>query len=150
MALNKVLSREDGGINQATSRLITTRNQQYKDIDLTFTNKPNGEIFTKRDAAAVKQSVKNLIQTNHFEKPFAPFFGADIRSLLFELADEDVEDEILDNVKDAIERYEPRAQLLNVKVVARPDNNSIAVTIEFKVINTEEIVSLTTSVNRLR
>ena len=68
MATRRVLSRED---NNLTSSIITARKVQYKDIDLSFTAKPNGELYTKRDAAAVKQAVKNLILTNHFEKPFA-------------------------------------------------------------------------------
>ena len=59
MATRRVLSRED---NSLTSSIITTRKQQFKDIDLSFAAKPNGELFVKKDAAAVKQAVKNLIQ----------------------------------------------------------------------------------------
>ena len=59
MATTRVLSKEDGNLN--TSTLITSRSRLYSDIDLTFTAKPNGEIYKKRDAAAVKQAVKNLL-----------------------------------------------------------------------------------------
>jgi phage baseplate assembly protein W len=148
--VNKVLSREDGGLNSATTRLITSRNRVYKDVDITFNAKPNGELFTKRDAAAVKQAVKNLILTNHFEKPFEPFFGGNIRALLFELADEDTEDTITEQIIDAIEAYEPRARILDIFVNSRPDNNSVAVTIEFSINNTEEVVVLQTTLSRLR
>lgn len=148
--VNKVLSREDGGLNSATTRLITSRNRVYKDVDITFNAKPNGELYTKRDAAAVKQAVKNLILTNHFEKPFEPFFGGNIRALLFELADEDTEDIITEQIIDAIEAYEPRARILDIFVNSRPDNNSVAVTIEFSINNTEEVVVLQTTLSRLR
>jgi len=148
--VNKVLSREDGGLNSATTRLITSRNRVYKDVDITFNAKPNGELYTKRDAAAVKQAVKNLILTNHFEKPFEPFFGGNIRALLFELADEDTEDTITEQIIDAIEAYEPRARILDIFVNSRPDNNSVAVTIEFSINNTEEVVVLQTTLSRLR
>ena len=74
------LSTEDG--NLSVSTLIGTRTKLYKDIDLTFANKPSGEIFKKESAAAVKQAVKNLMLTNHFEKPFQPRFGANFRDLL--------------------------------------------------------------------
>jgi len=148
--VNKVLSREDGGLNSATTRLITSRNRVYKDVDITFNAKPNGELYTKRDAAAVKQAVKNLILTNHFEKPFEPFFGGNIRALLFELADEDAEDTITEQIIDAIEAYEPRARILDIFVNSRPDNNSVAVTIEFSINNTEEVVVLQTTLSRLR
>ena len=64
------LSTEDG--NLSVSAITGTRTRVYKDIDLTFTNKPSGEIFKKESAAAVKQAVKNLLLTNYFEKPFQP------------------------------------------------------------------------------
>lgn len=150
MAGNRVLSREDHGLNQSTARLITTRSRLYKDIDLSFTAKPNGELYIKRDAAAVKQAIKTLIQTNYFEKPYQPFFGADIRSLLFELADDDIEEEVGEQVIEAIEKYEPRASIIDVRVRALPDYNSISVTIEFQVVNTSEVVVFTTSISRLR
>ena len=97
MASTRVLSREDG--NLSTSLIISSRSRAFKDIDLSFTAKDNGELYTKTDAAAVKQAVKNLIQTNYFEKPFMPLFGADLRSLLFELADEDIEENCKSHIK---------------------------------------------------
>lgn len=149
MATTRVLSREDGNLS-ATSTLVTSRNRVYKDIDLSFTAKPNGELYIKRDAAAVKQAVKNLIQTNHFEKPFEPFYGGNVRGLLFELAYEDIEDDVYDNIKYALETYEPRAEIIDIIVNARPDNNYIDVTVEFQVVNTGEIVTFSTVLSRLR
>ena len=94
--------------------------------------------------------IKTLVQTNHFEKPFLPFFGGNIRSLLFELAYDDVAEEVTENIISTIETYEPRANIIDIKVNARPDNNSIDLTIEFQVVSTEEIVVFTTVVSRLR
>jgi len=148
MATTRVLSKEDGNLN--TSTLITSRSRLYSDIDLTFTAKPNGEIYKKRDAAAVKQAVKNLIQTNHFEKPFQPRFGANIREFLFELAYNDIKTDIKSNIIRSIQTYEPRAKILKIDVNTRPDENSLDVTLEFQVINTKEIVVFTTVISRLR
>lgn len=148
MATRRVLSRQDGDLN--TSSIITTRTVPYRDIDLTFTAKPNGEIFKKTDAAAVQQALKNLILTNHFEKPFLPFFGGNIRALLFELADDDIEEDVRDNIIETINIYEPRAILRNIDVVSDPDRNSLNVTIEYQVSNSEEIFTFTTAVSRLR
>jgi phage baseplate assembly protein W len=142
------LSTEDGHLDVST--LIGTRTKVYKDIDLTFANKPSGEIFKKESAAAVKQSVKNLMLTNYFEKPFQPLFGGNLRELLFDLADEDAEEDIEERVKNAIGTFEPRAQALNVTAIATPDRNSIRVTVEFRVINTQETVTVTTVLARLR
>ena len=142
------LSTEDA--NLGVSTLIGTRTKLYKDIDLTFANKPSGEIFKKVDAAAVKQAVKNLILTNYFEKPFQPKFGGNLRDMLFDLADDDAEEDIEDRIKNAISIFEPRAQALNVIATATPDRNSIRVTVEFRVINTQETVTVTTVLARLR
>lgn len=149
MATNRVLSNEDGNLN--SSVIISTRTRTHKDIDLTFTAKPSGDIYKKQDAAAVKQAVKNLIMTNHFEKPFLPRYGGNITGMLFELVnDVDIADEIYENIVDSMERYEPRAKILDINVNAQIDQNSIEVTITFQVINTEELVTFTTVVSRLR
>ena len=142
------LSTEDG--NLGVSTLIGTRTKLYKDIDLTFANKTSGEIFKKEDAAAVKQAVKNLMLTNYFEKPFQPLFGGNLREMLFDLADDDAEEDIEERIKNAIGVFEPRAQALNVTAIATPDRNSIRVTVEFRVINTQETVTVTTVLARLR
>ena len=142
------LSAED--VRLGTSSILGARTKLYKDIDLTFAVKPSGEIFKKTDAAAVKQSVKNLMLTNHFEKPFQPRFGANLRDLLFDLADEDAEEDIEERCINAINVFEPRAQALNITAIAKPDRNSISVTVEFRVINTEELVKFTSTLARLR
>jgi phage baseplate assembly protein W len=148
MATTRVLSNQDG--NQNTSAIITSRSRLFRDIDLSFTAKPNGEIYVKRDAAAVTQALKNLIQTNFFEKPFQPFFGANIRAMLFELVDDDSEEELAEQIIKTINAYEPRARLLSLDVDINPDQNSLRVKIEYQVINTEEIITFTTNVARLR
>jgi phage baseplate assembly protein W len=148
MATNRVLSREDG--NLATSTLITSRQVEYSDIDLLFAVNSNGVLYKKKDAAAVKQAVKNLILTNYYEKPFELFYGGNIRALLFELADDDIEDDVREQIASAINAYEPRALIRNIDVNYQEDRNSLSVTIEFQVVNTEEVVTFTTSLSRLR
>jgi len=142
------LSAED--VRLGTSSIIGARTKLYKDIDLTFAVKPSGEIFKKTDAAAVKQSVKNLMLTNHFEKPFQPRFGANLRDLLFDLADDDAEQDIEDRCKQSINTFEPRARALNITAIAKPDRNSISVVVEFQIINTDELVKFTSTLARLR
>lgn len=148
MATTRVFSTQDG--KQNTSSIITSRSKIFRDIDLSFTAKPNGEIYVKRDAAAVTQALKNLIQTNYYEKPFQPFFGGNIRSMLFELADEESEDELREQIIDAINVYEPRAQLRRLETNLNLDRNDLSVTIEFQVVNTSEQVTFTTIISRLR
>lgn len=148
MAIRRVLSTEDGNLQKST--LISSRTVDYLDIDLTFAKRPSGDIYKKKDAAAVKQSIKNLLLTDFYEKPFQPFFGANLRAMLFELADEDTEDEVEENIRNAINKYEPRAEILTISVNVLPDQNDMRVSVYFKIISTEETVTFTTNLSRLR
>lgn len=151
MATNRALSIEDG--NLATVSLATTRNKEYVDLDLAFNKKPtSGEIYKKTNAAAVKQAVKTLLLTNQNEKPFQPYFGANLNQYLFELADYETEKEIERDIENAIRTYEPRvdAKTLEISAKVSPDYNSLEVTVVFRIINSTETVEFTTVLNRLR
>ncbi len=148
MAAIKSLSVEDA--NLAVRSLISAREQKYSDIDLSFAKKTNGDIFKKTEAASVKQAVKTLIQTNFGEKPFNYFFGSNVRALLFEPVTPDTIDEIKLNIELAIENFEPRAELLEVRVLDEIDKNSINISVRFKVISTDEQVEIQTAFSRLR
>jgi len=146
--MSRAFAVEDKNLNQAS--IIVSRNKLYRDINLSFTVNPSGEIYKKIDAGAVKQSIKNLILTNHFEKPFLPLYGGNLRDLLFELAHSSIGEEITSNITRAIESYEPRAKIVDIRVDNRADYNSIGVTVEFRIVNTEETVIFTTTLVRLR
>lgn len=140
----KVFSSEDANLDTS---IRVARKRLYSDIDLSLnaniiSEEGQGDIYKKTDAAAVKQSIKNLLMTNRFEKPYRPAFGANLGSKLFELIDETSGNEVIDLVKKSIERYEPRAKILNIKVFSNPDNYSLSVTLEFRIINTNVSESL--------
>ena len=143
----RAFSIEDGTLDKS---IVSSRNVDYKDIDLTFSAKPAGDIFKKIDAAAVKQSVKNLLLTSRGEKPFNNFFGSNLNSALFGL-DTEFDPEFVQNlIFDAITNHEPRASVLSVTVLLKPENNTLDTTVEFQVVNTKEIVTLDVSLARVR
>ena len=146
--VKRVLSIEDGNIGSAS--VAGSRNVDYVDVSLDLLDRPSGDVYKKSDAAAVKQSVKNLLLTGFYEKPFNPFFGAGVHDLLFELADDLTSFEIEDRIKTAIQSFEPRAEVVRIVSNVRLDNNSVDVEIVFRVVNTEEEVTLTTTLSRLR
>jgi|TARA_Y100000033_G_C2754033_1_gene115427 hypothetical protein len=130
--------------------IISSRNVSYKDVDLSFSAKPSGDIYKKTDAAAVKQAVKNLLLTSEGEKPFNPNFGSNLNSALFSL-DTEFDPEYVQNlIYDAITNYEPRASVLSVAVQMQSDYNTLDASVEFQVVNTKEIVTLNVSIARLR
>jgi len=139
---------EDGNLDRRS--IITSRTVSYKDIDLTFAKKPNNDIYKKEDAAAVKQSVKNILLTDPGEKPFRPFYGAGLGQYLFENDAGFDELEIQDTIFESISRDEPRARVLGVKVTMDPDNNSMKVRVAFKVLNTSTVEEISIDLTRLR
>ena len=143
----RAFSIEDTNLNKS---LISSRGTDYKDIDLAFAAKPAGDVFKKTDAAAVKQAVRNLLLTNRGEKPFQPDFGANLNEVLFNLDTEFDPDFVQDLIAEAIKNFEPRALVLSVSVSTDGDNNRLDATVEFQVVNTEEIVTTEVSLARLR
>ena len=133
-----------------SSLLTGQRKRTYKDIDIRLAIRQSGDVFKKTDAEAVKQAVKNLVMTNRFEKPFLPNFGGDVRSMLFELADEETADDIEQQILSSISRYEPRAQVMNVEAILKEEFNSLSVKITFRVISTNEVVTIEQFIQRLR
>jgi phage baseplate assembly protein W len=123
----------------------------FKDLDLDFTrNVVTNDVVKIEDVNAVKRSVKNLIQTNHYERPFHPELGCGIRELLFENFTPLTGIFIKRKVEEVITNYEPRARLSQVTVNEQPDRNAIGVTVYFYVMNIPEQVSVTTLLQRIR
>jgi len=149
MAVRRSFSVEDTNLNN-TSVIVASRPENYSDIDLTLDTKPSGDIFKKTDAASVKQSIKNILLTNHGEKPYDYFFGANLASYLFELNDPSIVREMEKDIKFAVENYEPRAEILEIQVINNIDVNDVRVVVKFKIISTDEVVVLTTSLTRIK
>jgi phage baseplate assembly protein W len=144
----KVFSVEDGNLSNVPITSSFTRT--YTDVDLTFTAKPSGDIYKKTDAAAVKQSVKNILMTNRGEKPFLPKYGGNLNDFLFNLSTDFSEFDIEEAVTLAINNYEPRARVLQVNSTIQPDYNSVAVEVTFQIVSTSEVVTTNISLTRLR
>ena len=126
--------------------------QKYVDLDLFFGRKSsNSDIQDLTNIKAVKRSVRNLILTNHYEKPFHPEIAGGIRGLLFELMSPFTAQQIAKKVEDVINNFEPRARLVTVRANPDLDRNAYDVTVEFYVVNAPtELVDLTVMLERLR
>ena len=109
------------------------------------------DISKVTDIQAVKRSVRNLVLTNHYEKPFHPEIGSGVRDMLFEPMTPITANILARKIEDVIENFEPRAKLIGVRARPNLDRNEYEVTIEFYVINTPtELVDLTVMLERLR
>ena len=126
--------------------------RQYTDLDLFFAKKATSKDISKvTDIQAVKRSVRNLVLTNHYEKPFHPEIGSGVRDMLFELMTPLTAHILTKKIEDVIENFEPRARLISVRAIPNLDRNEYECTISFYVVNTPtELVDLTVFLERLR
>ena len=130
---------------------ITRNVKQYRDLDLFFGRKTNDDLNKVTDIEAVKRSVRNLILTNTFEKPFHPEIGGNVRGLLFENMTPMVSAVISRKIEDSIINHDPRARLVGVKTQPDFDTNGYNVSVYFYVANAPtELVELDTFLERLR
>ena len=136
----------------ATQTNESTRSSRiFKDLNLDFQqNTATKDIQKITDVESVKRSVRNLINTNHYEKPFHPEIGSNLRAMLFELMSPQMNHLISKQIENLINNYEPRCNL--VEVFAQPmfDRNGYSVQISFMVNNHQEPVIVESFLERLR
>ena len=124
----------------------------WKDLNLNFTKHPTTNDIVKLEGVnAVKRSVRNLINLNHYEKPFHPEIGSGVRDLLFENMTPFVANTLARKIEDTINNFEPRALLAGVEVFPDFDQNAYSVTVEFYLQNAPaELVDLSFTLERIR
>ena len=123
----------------------------FSDLDLNFTKHPvTGDISRRYDENAVKASLKNLILTSNYERPFHSELGSQVRALLFEPATPMTRALLERSIEDLISNYEPRVQLIEVQANISDDNNAVYVRVEFKIVNTERPLTLDIALERTR
>ena len=137
----------------AQSQNDISRNvRKHRDLDLFFSRKQgSGDVNRITDVEAVKRSVRNLVLTNFYEKPFHPEIGSGVRDMLFENMSPLTSVVLARAIEDVIENFEPRVRLINVRALPNLDRNEYEVTIEFFVVNTPtELVDMTVFLEVLR
>ena len=123
----------------------------YKDLNLNFQqNTATKDIQKLTDVEAVKRSVRNLINTNHYEKPFHPEVGSNLRAMLFENITPTMNHVISKNIELLITNYEPRCRLVQVNTQPMFERNGYSVQISFYVVNYPQPVEVETFLERLR
>ena len=136
----------------ATQTNESTRSARiFKDLNLDFQqNSATKDIQKLTDVEAVKRSVRNLISTNHYEKPFHPEIGSNLRGMLFELMTPQMNHLITKQIEQLINNYEPRCRLVQVFTQSMLERNGYSIQISFYVVNHPEPVIVESFLERLR
>ena len=123
----------------------------FKDFDMLFTkNALSGDINKKLDVNAVKQSIRNLLMTKPYERPFHPELGSRLQAMLFEQMRPGLETSISRMVEQHILNFEPRVDIIDLNVRPDYDNNSYEMSIRFFIKGLNEPQDLEMSLTRLR
>ena len=108
----------------------------YRDLNLNFSANPvTGDVATVTDVIAVKRSVRNLLLTNHYDRPFHPEIGSNVTALLFENFGPITGNQLSRTIEEMIGNFEPRARVENVECTPILDQNKYDVRIYFYVEN---------------
>lgn len=134
-------------ITPRTRKIETVYADFHKDLTV---NPFSNDLALKVDEESVKESLKNIILMDKGEKLFQPSFGGNIRALLFELNSPATIKLIQEQIKNTINNYEPRVQLIDVEVYSLIDDNKIAIKIIYALRNREEPLQVEFILERVR
>tara|TARA_S200000501_G_scaffold241042_1_gene225843 strand:+ start:21 stop:449 length:429 start_codon:yes stop_codon:yes gene_type:complete len=133
------------------SNLSKRSGQVYRDLNLDFLqNSATKDIQKMVDIESVKRSVRNLINLNHYEKPFHPEIGSNLRAMLFENITPQMSHAIQKEISLLLENFEPRAKLVQVSTMPEFDKNAYSATISFYVQNSPDRVVVESFLERIR
>jgi len=112
---------------------IVVNDNLYSDIDLLFSAHPiTGDVSRRTDSDAIKRSVKNIVLTNYYERPFKPSLGGGLRNMLFELDTDRRLQRVQKQLKNTIETFEPRVSNVFI-TLNKLDNNELSVTVNYSI-----------------
>ena len=131
--------------------IVISRSPDYSDLDLDFIpHRTTKDVLVKTGADAIKRSVRNLVLTNFYEKPFRPGIGSNAVKLLFDNITPLVANFLENAITEVIKNYEPRVEVLRVTVVPDYDNNGYTARLDFVILNRNEPLTTTIFLERTR
>tara|TARA_Y100000004_G_scaffold166095_1_gene197537 strand:+ start:6112 stop:6540 length:429 start_codon:yes stop_codon:yes gene_type:complete len=124
----------------------------YSDLDITFERHPvTNDVVLKKDSDAIKRSLKNILLTNDFERPFKPNFGANLRTRLFELGGNEIGHRVGRSIIKDISILEPRVSNVQLSINdSAYDRNELNITIFYDIKNGQSQQQFDFTVSRVR
>lgn len=126
-------------------------NTVYTDFFIDLDTHPiRKDLAVLENEEAIKRALRNILLTNYNERFFNPYFGSNIRHYLFENFSASTEIDIRDAIKTAIRNFEPRVNLIDVRVTPSIDSHSMNVSIVFNCLNNIDNTILEFILERVR
>ena len=112
--------------------------KSFKDISMSFKFNPlSGDLITLKNENAIARAVRNIVSTTPGEKLCDPDFGSSVSEILFENVDDITAVSIQDEIRSSLSNYEPRVELIDVKVDPNFDENQFDVLITYRIIGVD-------------
>ena len=109
--------------------------KRFKDLSMSFKYNPlSGDLIALSNENAIARAVRNIVLTSPGEKLFDPDFGSSVSEILFENVDDITAVSIQDEIRNCLNNYEPRVDLVNVDVNPNFDENQFDVKITYKIV----------------
>lgn len=126
-------------------------NTIYSDFLSDFSKHPaTSDLLRVTNEQSVINSIKKILKTNHFEIPYRPDFGANLYQYLFEPFDKFTLNEVEQNIRSAIQLYEPRATIEDINIGGSPDDNQLFISLTVAIRNAPNPVTINTTLTRIR
>jgi len=123
----------------------------YSDLDINLDKHPiSGDVVKITNEAAIIRSVKNLLLTDFYERPFKYNIGSNIKRMLFENFTPDTQQMLKDAITETITSFEPRCNIIDILINPFEDNNAVNVTFTFSLINREDPITIDFYLDRIR
>ena len=133
----------------ATTNLNISR--EYRDLDLSFKVHPIKKDINKHIGEyAVINSIKNLMLLGHYEKPFRPDIGSNLRRLLFEPMDNVTSATLEREIETVVGNFEPRVSISKIQLIPDFDNNGYSINLEFYIVYRTDPVTIKFFLERAR
>src|SRR5210317_111638 len=137
-----------GNLEQAR---IVSKKKPHRNLDLSLKIHPiRKDIIPLKDDAAIKNAVKNLLVSNFYERPFQNDLGANLSGLLFEPAGVITEIQIRDNIRNVLDKYEPRIKVNNIAITDLSEKNSYKIIVNFLIKEYDTAENVEIVLRRLR
>jgi phage baseplate assembly protein W len=129
----------------------TSRKYDYSDLDLDFMAHPTTrDVVRKVGEDSIKRSVRNLVLTNYYDRPFRSYIGSNVQKLLFENADPLTETFLKDAIYEVITNFEPRVRIIEILASLSEDNNGFNVRLTYVIVNRNQPVQINLFLERIR
>lgn len=113
--------------------------KKFVDLDFSLAKHPvTKDVSKKVNEAAIIASIKNLVMTRLYGRPFHPELSSQVSDLLFEPLTQNTAATLKRVIKYVIDNFEPRVEILLIDVTDDPDNSAIFVTLVFRIVGVSE------------